>query len=65
VLKQCSPNITARLRLIEAAHRGWKIKPVLCGHKCPRFHFKKVGGRFAPTHKLFGFRSSFPLSATE
>jgi hypothetical protein len=22
VLKQCSPNITARLRLIEAAHRG-------------------------------------------
>ncbi|NNM70106.1 MAG: hypothetical protein HKM00_09140 [Gallionella sp.] len=26
VLKQCSPNLTARLRLVEAAHRGIKAK---------------------------------------
>ena len=35
VLKQCSPNTTARLRLIEAALRGKEAKRfcVRCAHK--------------------------------
>jgi len=53
VLKQCSPNPTARLQLIEAAHRGREVKggeAVLCALCALCFFVSKAG-----SSRLAGF----------
>jgi len=63
VLKQCSPNPTARLRLIEAAHRGLKAKSKTgWATSCPHIEVGRQNNSF-PVHFTSGCRSRCKVSS--